>query len=128
MRLNKLLMSSFLFFSAQSFAAGPYDGIWEIKPFGYATVTERDNELIVVSLSTDESGLTWIASQGTRVGNKARVTSIVTGTNDNNASVVADLEMITDTVATVTQVSCIPADGYECIFPDGFQMVATKIW
>jgi hypothetical protein len=121
--MKKFLVALLLLVPAQSFAAGPFDGIWEIKPYGYAIVSENNNEMIIVAVYNDDYGGDWVASRGTRTDNKARITNI---TGEGN--IISDIEIKTDTIAEITQVSCIPNIGYECLLPDGYKITATKVW
>jgi hypothetical protein len=62
--MKKFLVVMLSLIPTQSFAAGPYDGIWEIKPYGYAIVTENNNEMIIVAVYNDDYGGDWVASSG----------------------------------------------------------------
>ena len=123
--MKKLIAAALLLFSSQLFAAGPYDGIWSIAPYGYATVSERDGVLVIVSVYNADYGGIWTASQGMRVNNMARMTQIV-GIGQS----VYDLVIESDTTAKITQVSCsVPiSSGYYCQFPNGYVLYATKVW
>lgn len=120
---KKLIAAALLLFSSQLFAAGPYDGIWS-SPYGYATVSERDGVLVIVSVYNADYGGIWTASQGIRVNNMARMTQIV-GIGQN----VSDLVFESDTTVKITFVSCsVPiSSGYYCL-PNGYVLYATKVW
>ncbi|MBY0483461.1 hypothetical protein [Nitrosomonas sp.] len=124
MQLNKALIAiSLLLSSMQSFAAGPYDGIWIVDPIGYATINENDGVMIVVVVYHEDYGDIWRAYQGVRTDNKARITNIT-----GEGKLVHDIEIKTDMIAEITQVSCIPPPGYECLLPNGYKLTATKVW
>lgn len=121
--MKKFLVAILFLVPNQSFAAGPYDGIWAIFPYGYLTISERDNILIVVTLVTDDEDGRWAAYQGPRNGNTARLQTIY-----GNAQVIIDTNFDSDTTSRATIVSCQPNPGYICAFPVGTILNASKVW
>ncbi|PTQ86897.1 hypothetical protein [Nitrosomonas ureae] len=121
--MKRYLLAIALLGSSYSYAAGPYDGIWAMFPYGYLTISERDNILIVVTLVTDEEDGKWSAYQGGRNGNFARLQTIY-----GNAQVIVDTSFDSLTTAKATIVSCEPNPGYICLFPPGTVLNASKVW
>lgn len=122
--MKKYFYALLLVMSIPANAAGPYDGIWEIDPLGYAIVSEIDTKMLVVTVFNEEYGGIWNASEGFRIDNKARIRQIV-----GLGYSVLDLEIKSDTSADITQVSCIsPITDQECPFANGHKFIATKIW
>ncbi len=124
--MKMILVAAVLFlFSVPAIASGPYDGIWYFHPYAYSIVTERNNELVVVTVYTNDYGGLWTASQGKRTNNKGRLTQIVGVGNS-----VIDIEAINETTVETTQVSCsVPVfSGYYCLFPNGYKMTGIKVW
>jgi hypothetical protein len=121
--MKKIIAVILLLISSNSFAAGLYDGIWVIFPYGYFTVSERDNVLIVVTLATDNDDGSWSAYQGSRNGNSARLQTIY-----GNVQTIVDLNFNSDTTANATIISCQPNPGYVCLFPAGTVLNASKVW
>lgn len=121
--MKKFLIALLFLLPAHSFAAGPYDGIWAIFPYGYFTISERDNVLIVVTLGIDDDDGKWAAYQGPRNGNIARLQTVY-----GNAQVIIDTTFDSDTTSRAAIVSCEPNPGYYCAFPVGTILNATKVW
>lgn len=112
--------------SCPSYGAGPYDGIWDVSPFGYTIISEKDGVLIAVNVYNQEFDGDWEAFQGRRNGNAARMTAIV-----SQGSLTLDLVMTTDNTFTLTVVDCVPknpSDTY-CLVPNGtLLMEGKRVW
>ncbi|SEQ22493.1 hypothetical protein SAMN05421510_102925 [Nitrosomonas ureae] len=109
-----------------AYASGPYDGIWETSPYGYAIISERDGILIAVNIYHEAYGGDWEAFQGERIGNSTRASALVAKGN-----LILDLTMTSDTTFTLTQVDCIPKDVNDtyCVVPNGtILMLGNKVW
>ncbi len=97
-------------------AAGVYDGIWLDSNSSYATVTQNDNEVVVVVLG--RTFLFWEAYLGNLEGNSVVVTKVVgPGTAE------LEIEFVDENSALVTVVSCSP-----CVYPVGTLFTATKVF
>lgn len=74
--MKKFIAAMLFTVSTNSFAAGPYDGIWSIDPYGYVTISEKDGVMIAVINWTDTYSGYWMAYSGTRVDNKVELRSL----------------------------------------------------
>lgn len=123
MKIKNLIFAIMFLISSPTFASGLYDGIWALFPYGYITLTERENVLIAVVLATDDDDGGWEAYQGPRNGNTARLNTIF-----GNAQVTVDVNFESDTTMKATIVSCRPNPDYYCLFPAGTVLNINKVW
>lgn len=104
-------------------ASGVYDGIWLIKykgtDIGYASIHENGQQLVFVTLTPDTD---WEALYGTRVDNKATLSTIIAKVNASIAIVFSS-----STELSFTQTSCTPKEE-SCNFPKGASFSAVKLF
>ena len=116
-----IILISFFLLPLSSFAAGPFDGIWQIESLGYTTISERNG--VVVAVNVYDRG-DWEAYRGVRNNNLIRFETI-----KSTANTVLNVVITSDTTATVTQESCVPVvQGSACLLPNGVSLNAVKVW
>jgi len=108
---------------APLFASGPYDGIWSIRNVGYFMVTEKEETIIIVRLA--ENTELWEAYKG----NRQNKTTFQVQTFVSAVEATIQIQILSATQLKATQLSCkVIKEGYSCILPNGFPLIADKIF
>lgn len=120
-----------LLFPMQSYAAGPYDGIYSftLRFTNYVSVQENttNNQIVAMLLNTIPSENSWSAFTGIRNGDSVILDSI-RGVNEDDT--VAKVKVVFDNNgnATVTILSCTDGVYYYCAYPAGISFTAQRIF
>lgn len=125
MKARYLIAALTLMFASMPAMSGQYDGAWSLTyggvNAGYATISEKNGQLLVVLLPGDRDG--WEAHIGPITGNTAQITSAV---SDDVSSATVNFSSLTTLSATIT--SCTPAPDSSCQFAQGTSLFGTKVF
>ncbi len=121
--MKKLLIAfALMSLSSQLLAQGGiYDGIWQGSNGDFATVRQNGDSLVVILL--DSSLLQWDAYQGILTGTRSVVSTVA-----SFGIATLQLDFTSTETAVVTIVSCTPTELATCLFPNGTQFNAVRIF
>ena len=107
-------------------AAGIYDGIWKAQyqniDIGYISIHENNGQIVLIF--NQEDNLSWGASVGTLIDDRATVESVI-------GTVKGSLDVVFTSSSTLesTQTSCSSVTpGVACALSNGAVITATKIF
>ena len=127
--MKKFIAAMLFTVSANSFAAGPYDGIWLIDPYGYVTISEKDGVMIAVINFNDTYSGYWMAFSGARVDNKVELQLLNVPDNYTGVDMTLNATITSDTTFTARQISCTPLSEWDkCILENDTVINGTKVW
>lgn len=120
-----------LLFPIQSYAAGPYDGIYSVtlRYTNYVSIRENtdNNQIVAILLGGEPSENTWSAFTGIRTENSVTLDTL-RGVSDDDTVAKAKVVFDNNGNATVTILSCTDGVYYYCAYPAGISFTAQKIF
>lgn len=135
MRSSQKLTITFLLslasLTANARDAGSFDGIYSTNPdIGYIYIRENAGTIVAVLNETIDGPFYWEAAMGpisfdaNSINPFYAVVNSIIGITKTSIKI----EFTPNNTFIGTQLSCVPEPGYYCLFPDGAQVVGTKIW
>lgn len=130
--MKKIIIGLTLIFALydQSYAAGPYDGIYSVSVGGffsnYASVHEVDNQIVVILVDPNPNA-TWEPMIGTRSGDVISL-SHIPGVSPSDINLNVTVKFNNNGTSTATINSCTNGAAYVCKFPIGIKLDLVRIF